>query len=64
LGMLAIFTYGFPLADENFAKASIKLHCLSDYSVMLEKAKELGYVSQNDLASLEEWRKDPANWKG
>lgn len=64
LGMLAIFTYGFPLADENFAKAGIKLHCLSDYSVMLEKAKELGYVSQNDLASLEEWRKDPANWKG
>ncbi|MFT7268707.1 MAG: orotate phosphoribosyltransferase, partial [Roseivirga sp.] len=36
----------------------------SDYSIMLEKAKELGYVSQNDLASLEEWRRDPANWKG
>jgi orotate phosphoribosyltransferase len=64
LGMLAIFTYGFPLAAENFAKAGIKLHCLSDYSVMLEKAKELGYVNQNDIASLEEWRKDPSNWNG
>jgi orotate phosphoribosyltransferase len=64
LGMLAIFTYGFPLADDNFAKAGIKLHCLSNYSIMLEKAKELGYVNQNDLASLEEWRKDPSNWKG
>lgn len=64
LGMVAIFTYGFPLADENFAKAGIKLHCLSNYSVMLEKAKELGYVNQDDLASLEKWRQDPANWKG
>lgn len=64
LGMLAIFTYGFPLADENFEKAGIQLHCLSNYSVMLEKAKELGYVNQDDLASLELWRKDPANWQG
>jgi len=64
LGMLAIFTYGFPLADKNFENAGIQLHCLSNYSVMLEKAKELGYVNQEDLASLEQWRKDPANWKG
>ncbi|KYG78929.1 orotate phosphoribosyltransferase [Roseivirga echinicomitans] len=64
LGMLAIFTYGFPLADDNFEKAGIKLHCLSNYSVMLEKAKELGYVNQDDLASLEKWRQDPSNWKG
>ncbi len=62
LGMLAIFTYGFPVADENFANAGIELHTLSNYSVMLEKAKELGYVKESDLASLEEWRKDPANW--
>ena len=62
LGMLAIFTYGFPVADENFAETGIDLHTLSNYSVMLEKAKELGYVKDSDLASLEEWRKDPTNW--
>lgn len=62
LGMLAIFTYGFPVADENFANADIQLHTLSNYSVMLEKAKELGYVKESDLASLEEWRKDPSVW--
>ena len=63
LGMLAIFTYGFPVADENFANADIQLHTLSNYSVMLEKAKELGYVQESDLASLEEWRKDPSVWE-
>ncbi len=62
LGMLAIFTYGFPLADENFKNAGITLHCLSNYQIMLEKAMELGYINQSDVASLEEWRKDPANW--
>lgn len=62
LGMLAIFTYGFPLADENFKKADIQLHCLSEYSIMLEKATELGYINESDVASLEEWRKNPASW--
>lgn len=63
LGMLAIFTYGFPLADENFEKAGITLHCLSNYSIMLEKAIEMGYITSGDVASLEEWRKAPALWK-
>ena len=45
------------MADENFAETGIDLHTLSNYSVMLEKAKELGYVKDSDLASLEEWRK-------
>lgn len=63
LGMLAIFTYGFPLADENFERAGIPLCCLSNYTVMLEKAIEMGYVSSSDLNSLEEWRKAPALWK-
>ena len=62
LGMLAIFTYGFPVADQNFEEAGIELHTLSNYSVMLEKAKELGYVEASHLTSLEEWRKDPSVW--
>jgi len=62
MGMLAIFTYGFPLADDNFQKAGIKLHCLSNYKIMLEKAVELGYINESNIASLEEWRNDPENW--
>ena len=49
MGMLAIFTYGFPVADENFAEAKIELHTLSNYSVMLEEAIASGYVSEGDF---------------
>lgn len=62
MGMLAIFTYGFPVADENFAEAQIELHTLSNYSVMLEEAIASGYVSESDLSTLEEWRNSPSTW--
>jgi len=26
------------------------------------EALETGYISQNDIALLNEWRKDPAHW--
>lgn len=63
LGMVAIFTYGFPTADENFAKAGVKLDTLSNYNTMIELAAEEGYVKAEDIETLKEWRRDPANWK-
>ncbi|MEX2594424.1 MAG: orotate phosphoribosyltransferase [Anditalea sp.] len=62
LGMVAIFTYGFGIASENFEKAGVKLICLSDYESMLPQAIEESYVSDSDLTSLTSWRKDPGNW--
>ena len=64
LGMVAIFTYGFGIADDNFENANIELTCLSNYSVMLEKALELGHIAEEAVPSLEEWRKDPSTWNG
>jgi len=63
MGMLAIFTYGFPVADENFDAANIELHTLSNYSVMLEQALASGYISEDDLSTLREWRESPSTWK-
>lgn len=63
LGMVAIFTYAFPTARENFEKAGVTLDTLSDYPTMIELAAEQGYVAEDDLETLREWRKDPANWK-
>ena len=63
LGMVAIFTYGFPAAVENFARAGVALDTLSDYSTMIALAAEQGYVEAADLTTLEEWRRDPAGWK-
>lgn len=62
IGMLAIFTYGFRIADENFEKAQIPLHCLSNYSVMLKEALSQGYIQSGQLNTLEQWRKAPESW--
>ncbi|MCT4588677.1 MAG: orotate phosphoribosyltransferase [Carboxylicivirga sp.] len=63
LGMLAIFTYGFPVATEAFEKAGVELTTLSSYEEMIPFASASGYVSAEDVATLQEWRKDPATWK-
>jgi len=62
-GMLAIFTYGFDFAVENFEKANVQLNTLSDYSHLLKQAEKTNYISKNDEAVLEAWRENPSQWK-
>lgn len=62
IGMVALFSYGFPVAEENFRMAGVKLITLSDYNTMLDVALETNYITENYIATLQEWRKDPANW--
>ncbi|MBQ9073293.1 MAG: orotate phosphoribosyltransferase [Muribaculaceae bacterium] len=62
VGMAAIFTYGFPIAEEAFKNANVTLHTLSNYNSMLEAALASGYIKADDVETLKEWRKDPANW--
>lgn len=62
VGMVALFTYGFPLAEENFVKEGVKLITLSDYNAMLDVALKTNYISEKDLGTLRRWREDPANW--
>ena len=62
VGMVAIFTYQFPQAEENFKKAGVKLITLSNYSAMLESALKIDYIKQSDLETLKLWREDPENW--
>ena len=62
IGMAAIFTYGFPEATRRFEEANVKLITLSNYNAMLEAAVETNYSAPEYLETLQEWRKDPANW--
>lgn len=62
LGMVAIFTYGFETAERNFSEKNIQLHCLSDYAALLDEAAELDYIRPDQLATLADWRQDPAGW--
>jgi orotate phosphoribosyltransferase len=63
IGMAAIFTYGFALAEDNFKEAGIPLHCLSDYQALTEAAIANGYIPESAMQTLAEWRKSPHTWK-
>ncbi|MBX2982660.1 MAG: orotate phosphoribosyltransferase [Flavobacteriales bacterium] len=63
-GMVSIFTYGLKEASEAFANAKVRLYALTDYNILLTQAIADRYITEKDLASLRNWREDPANWTG
>jgi len=62
-GMVAIFSYGFDIASDNFKEANVALATLSNYSHLLEQAVDSKYITEKELETLSDWRKDPGNWK-
>jgi len=62
LGMLAIFTYGFKIASDNFKNANIELTTLSDYNVMIDLAAKKDYIKESEKNTLAEWRVAPDKW--
>jgi orotate phosphoribosyltransferase len=62
-GMIAIFTYGFDTALKNFEDRNLDLHTLSDYSHLTERAAESGFIKEEQLKNLMEWRANPSEWK-
>lgn len=63
VGMVASYTYGFPVAAQAFADAGVHLETLTDYDHVVAQALATGYIAEADVELLHEWRKDPANWK-
>lgn len=63
VGMVASYTYGFPVAAKAFADAGVRLETLTDYDHVVAQALATGYIAETDVELLHEWRKDPANWK-
>ena len=62
LGMVAAYTYGFPVAEDAFAAAGVTLTTLTNYEAVVETALQTGYIEQSHVPMLDAWRKDPANW--
>lgn len=63
LGMVASYTYGFPVAEEAFAQAGVELTTLTDYEAVASVAAATGYIRPEDLETLAEWRANPAEWR-
>ncbi|MBR4698733.1 MAG: orotate phosphoribosyltransferase [Prevotella sp.] len=64
IGMVASYTYGFPVAREAFEQAGVELVTLTDYEHVVAEALETGYIAEGDVELLNEWRRDPAQWNG
>ncbi len=60
--MVAAYTYGFPVAEKAFKDAKVPLVTLTNYEAVLDVALRTGYIEEEDIATLNEWRKDPAHW--
>ncbi|MDD2986213.1 orotate phosphoribosyltransferase [Flavobacterium sp.] len=61
-GMVAIFTYGFDVAVENFKKDNVDLYTLSNYDNLLELAVAKKYITEEEQHTLQEWRVNPSKW--
>ena len=62
-GMVAIFSYGFDIADKNFEEKGVRLSTLSNYESLLEQALDSNYITDKELITLNDWRKSPSEWK-
>ena len=63
LGMVAIFTYGFPVAEQKMNEAQVKLTTLCNYDAILDEALATNYIDKSELETLQDWRKNPSEWK-
>jgi orotate phosphoribosyltransferase len=62
LGLIAIFSYDFDVAQQNFFNAECEYMTLSNYSTLLEEALKNNYIRESDLAVLQKWRLSPENY--
>jgi orotate phosphoribosyltransferase len=62
LGMVAIFTYEFKKASDEFKSEHCTLNTLCNYSVLVETALKTGYIGSGEVETLKNWRLDPAVW--
>jgi orotate phosphoribosyltransferase len=62
IGMVSIFSYGFPEAATAFENAGIRLSSLTNYPALIDLALDNKMISPGDLETLNSWRQGPSAW--
>lgn len=62
VGMVASYTYGFPVAEEAFKAANVELTTLTNYEAVVEVALQTGYIKEEHVELLHQWRSNPSEW--
>ena len=63
VGMVASYTYGFDVAKQAFEDAKVQLLTLTNYEAVLDAALQTGYISNDQIPTLNEWRSNPSEWR-
>ena len=63
IGMVASYTYGFPVAENAFREANVRLETLTDYEHVVAESLATGYISEHDVEVLHDCRQSPEKWK-
>jgi orotate phosphoribosyltransferase len=61
-GLIAIFTYSFEVANENFKNSKCNAIALCDYDTLITQALKTKYITKNDIATLKAWKENPSAW--
>lgn len=64
VGMVASYTYGFYVAEKAFKNANVELVTLTNYEAVVAQALATGYIKEEDVELLNQWRKAPSEWQG
>ncbi len=62
-GLLAIFTYELDFSKRRFEEKKTPVRTLTNYSTLINIAKKLSYIDEEDVELLAAWRKSPGTWK-
>jgi orotate phosphoribosyltransferase len=55
-GMVAIFTYNLPVSENSFRDSACTLITLTDYDILVKKALEINYITEEDLKVLHDFK--------
>ncbi|MEM7104169.1 MAG: orotate phosphoribosyltransferase [Bacteroidota bacterium] len=58
VGVIAIFTYGFAKATENFANADCQLLTLSNFDALLDEAVSGEFITEAEMETVNTWRRE------
>ena len=60
--LLAIVSFGFAEAQENFEKSNVNLYTLTDFSAILDAALAINLFTATDEAVIRDWFEEPHTW--
>ncbi|MBM7665094.1 orotate phosphoribosyltransferase [Solibacillus kalamii] len=58
LGVVCVYTYNLPKADQVFDEAGVKFVSLTNFDYLIDAAKEASAIQEKDIPFLKNWHQD------